>query len=166
MCKSQSSGFKASTVYVSAFGRNGSSEIRALPDSGAEVTAADVKILPLLEVVDNLLEPTHLETSSVDGSSLQAIGQLPLTITLGETEVEDMIQIFPSIHGGLLLLWSASKNLCILPPDYPKQLCKIKAEDQLDHVTKDDIRKFPTVFDGQVRAMQGEKFCVRLCILH
>ena len=42
--------------------------------------------------------------------------------------------------------------LCILPPDYPKQLCKIKAEDQLDPVTEDDlIREFPTVFDEQVR---------------
>ena len=114
--------------YVSVSGRNGSSEIRALPDSGVEVTAADVKILPLFgKNVDNLLEPTHLKTSSVDGSPLQANGQLPVAITLGETEVKDMIQIFPSIPGGLLLSWSTSKNLCILQPDYPKQLCKIKA---------------------------------------
>ena len=65
MSKSQSSDLKAPTVCDNVSGRNGSSKIRALLDSGAEVTAADaLKILPFLgEDVENLLEPTHLETS-------------------------------------------------------------------------------------------------------
>ena len=151
---------KAPTVNVVVTGLNGSKSLEALPDSGADLTAADVNILPMLgEDVENLLKPSCGETSSVDGSSLREIGQLPVSITLGETTVEDTIHVFPSIPGGLLVSWKTAQDLQILPESYPAQIRGICKDD----ITEEDlINEFPTVFDGQIRTMDGEKFCIKL----
>ena len=165
---SNSCATRAPTVQVLVSGLNGSSKMVALPDSGADLTAADVEMLPRLgENVENLLKPSNKQTSAVDGSHLKAIGQLPVTITLGKTSVEDVVHVFPSIPGGMLLSWKTSKDLSILPPNYPCQIQKIcnvnLKSDEDDLTTEEDlIKEFPTVFDGQIRTMQGEKFCIRI----
>ena len=101
-------------------GLNGSKSLEALLDSGADLTAADVSILPMLgEDVENLLKPSGGETSSVDGSSLREIGQLPVSITLGETTVEDKIHTFSSIPDGLLVSGKTAQDLKIHPENYP-----------------------------------------------
>ena len=65
---------KAPTIDVLVTGFNGSKILEALPDSGADLTAADANILSELnEYVENLLQPSHGETPSVDGSSLREI---------------------------------------------------------------------------------------------
>jgi len=155
---------KAPTVKVVVTGLNGSNSLEALPDSGADLTAADVNILSQLgEDIENLLQPSCGETSSVDGSSLREIGQLPVTITLGETSVEDIIHVFPSIPGGLLVSWKTARDLKILPEDYPTQIRSIcKITPKCDIKEEDLINEFPTVFDGQIRTMEGEKFCIKL----
>ena len=97
---SSSCATRASTVQVLVSGLNGSSKMVALPDSGADLTAADIEMLPRLgENVENLLKPSNKQTSAIDGSHLKAIGQLPVTITLGKTSVEDCSPCF-SIHTG------------------------------------------------------------------
>ena len=118
---------KAPTTDVLVTGLNGSKILEALPDSGADLTAADVNILSELnEYVENLLQPSHGETSSVDGSFLREIGKLPVKITLGETTVDEIIHVFPSIPGGLLVSWKTAKELKILPKDYPQQIQSIR----------------------------------------
>ena len=142
---------KAPTIDVLVTGFNGLKILEALPDSGADLTAADVNILSELnEYVENLLQPSHGETSSVDGSSLREIGQLPVKITLGETTVKNVIHIFPSISGGLLVFWKTAKELKILPEDYPQRFQSIQRVASKEGISKEDlINKFPSVFDGQ-----------------
>ena len=100
--------------------------IFVLPDSGADLTAADVNILSELNKYVENLQPSYGETSSVDGSSLREIGQLLVKITLGETTEKDVIHVFPSIPGGLLVCWKTAKELKILPEDlkYPNSCYK------------------------------------------
>ena len=155
---------KAPTIDVLVTGLNGSKILEALPDSGADLTAADVNILSELnEYVENLLQPSHGDTSSVDGSSLREIGQLPVKITLGETTVDDVIHVFPSIPGGLLVSWKTAKELKILPEDYPQQIQSIRKVASKEEISEEDlINEFPSVFEGQIRTMEGEKFRITL----
>ena len=61
---------KAPKVNVLVKGYNGSAQLSVLPDSGADISAADETILVKLgENVDNLL-PSNQKAYSVDGSSL------------------------------------------------------------------------------------------------
>ena len=154
---------KAPAVDVLVTGLNGSKILQALPDSGADLTAADVNILfELNEYVESLLQPSHGETSSVDGSSLREIGQLPVKITLGETTLKDVIHVFPSIAGGLLISWKTAKERKILPEDYPQQIQSIRKVSSKEDISEEDlIKEFPTVFDGQIRTMEGEKFRIK-----
>ena len=139
-------------------GLNGSKSLNALPGSGADLTAADVNILPMLvEDVENLLKPSGGEMSSINGSTLREIGQLPISITLGETTVEDTIHVFPSIPGGLLVSRKMAQDLKILPENYP---CQIPGICNNDIKQEDLINEFPTIFDGQIQTMDGEKFCI------
>ena len=151
---------KTPTIDLVVTGLNASKSFETLPDSGADLTATDVNILLMLgEDVEDLLKPSGGETSSVDGSSLREIGQLPVSITLGETTVEDTIHIFPSIPGGLLVSWKTAQDLKILPENYPAQIRGVCHNDIKE---EDLINEFPTVFDGQIRTMNGEKVCIKL----
>ena len=125
-------------------GLNGSKILKALPDSGADLTSGDVNILSELnEYVENLLQPSHGERSSAVGSSLREIGQLLVKITLGETTVEDVIHAFPSIPGGLLISWKTAKELKILPEDYPQQIQSIQKVASKEDISEEDlIRSF------------------------
>ena len=70
---------KASKVSVLVQGRNGSAQLKSLPDSGADISAADKTILIKLgEHVDNLLPSRENHAYSVDAWKL--IGQLHVTI--------------------------------------------------------------------------------------
>ena len=140
-----------------------------LPDTGADITAADVKVLKLLgEDINNLLPPVSGPTSSVDGSPLKSLGQLPILISFGEITVNETVQIFPSIQGDMLISWRAAQRLHILSENYPSQINAINKErvnstQKQNNVTADDlINEFPTVFDGQVRVMKGELFKINL----
>ena len=70
--------------------------------------------------------------------------------------------IYPEVSG-TLLSWGAAKALHILPPHFPNPpqpptLCLTAAE-----TTSQDIRTdFPTVFDGLIKTMEGEKFHIAL----
>ena len=82
-------------------GLNGSKSLEALPDSGADLTAADINILSMLgEDLKNLLKPPCRETSSVEGT----------------------IHVFSYIPGGLLVSWKRAKDLKILTESYPAQI--------------------------------------------
>ena len=151
----------APTVEVSVRGSNGDATLNVLPDSGADITAAEVHILAQLgEHVGNILPSTHKTAYSVDGSTLQSLGQMTIQITLGEITVTDTFQVFPSIPGGMLISWKTAKNLNILPKDYPAQ---IRVTTTVKELTAEDfISKFPSVFNGQVRVMTGETFRIHL----
>ena len=161
--KSVRSETRAPRINLIVKGPNGSAELSVLPDSGADITAADVKTISLLGETVKSIEPSTLsQTQSVDGSTLQPIGQMTVKISLGDTTIDDTLHVFPSIPGGMLISWKTSQELRILPENYPEQMNLISIFSG-NQVTKEDlIREFPTVFDGRVRVMNGEKFRIHL----
>ena len=155
---------KAPKVSVLVQGRNGSAQLKILPDSGADISAADETILIKLgEHIDNLLPSRENHAYSVDGSALKSIGLLHVTITLGDVSIDDTLHIFPKIPGGMLISWRSAQQLKILPKDYPAQIQAMTAKTCSVEVTADDlVHEFPTVFDGQVKTMKGERFKIHL----
>ena len=153
------------TVDVLVQGPNGSKNLTVLPDSGADITAADVKTLTQIgEDVNNLLPPRKEPAVSVDGSAMHSLGQMTVKIILGDVSTEEALHVFPSIPGGMLMSWKAAQNLHILPNNYPEQIRSVQDSSvSLTNVTAEDlIQEFPTDFDGKIRVMDGEKFRINL----
>ena len=155
---------KAPKVSVLVQGRSGSAQLKIFPDSGTDISAADETILIKLgEHIDNLLPSRENYAYSVDGSALKPIGQLHVTITLGDVSIDDTLHIFPKIPGGMLISWRSAQQLKILPKDYPAQIQSMTAKTCPVEVTADDlVHEFLTVFDGQVKTMKGERFKIHL----
>ena len=83
----------------------------------------------------------------MDGSSLREIGQ---KIALGEMTVKDVIHVFPSTPGRLLVSWKTAEELKTLPEDYPQQIQSIRKVASKEDISEEDlVNELPTVFDGQ-----------------
>ena len=93
-----------------------------LPDSGADITAADVTTLKQLgEAVDNLLSSQD-NAYLMDGLCLRPVGEMTIQITLREVTISETLHIFPTIPGRMLILWKTAQKLRILPESYPTQI--------------------------------------------
>ena len=102
------------------------------------------------------------------------LGRIPVTIQLGEAVNKDNLHIYLGVSGALIS-WKAAKGLSILHPHYPHPItepCKRKqlnasiqtatAGSREDPTAEDLVRQFPTVFDGNIRVMEGEKFHISM----
>ena len=167
----------APKIVVNITTRNGTTSIAVLPDSGADVSAAGEAVLHHLnEHIDNLL-PSHIIPKAANGTEMHPMGKLPVHLKLGNKEFADELHIYPDVCG-MLISWKACKSLGILPDCYPHPLVAtaVTQTQPLDppsisttHVsttsslTKDSVvAEFPMVFDGIVRAMDGEQFHIHL----
>ena len=149
-----------------------------MPDSGADISAAGEEILAHLnEHIDNLL-PSTTVPKAANITEMHPVGKLPICLKLGNTESSDDLHIYLDVSG-ILISWKACKNLGILPDCYPHPPASTKAictttldESPIDIIstdagtsmlTKDSIiNEFPRVFDGIIRAMDGEQFHIHL----
>ena len=143
----------------------------ALPDSGADISVAGLRAVQQLgDHKDNLL-PSGITPKTVGGHRMSPVGRLPLNITLGDTTYKDELHIYPEVHG-ILLSWKTSRGLKILPASYPspsahppstRSITTSTEQRQQLPVTSDEIMKeFPSVFDGQIKAMEEEEFHISL----
>ena len=117
----------------------------------------------------NNLLPSDMVPRGVTGHWMTPIGQLPVTITLGTVTYRDTLHIYPAVKG-VLLSWKTSKALRVLPPNYPSPLSSpgtpsisvttISTESTSPML--DPAKEFPTVFDGNIKQMDGEKFHITL----
>ena len=70
------------------------------------------------------------------------------------------MHIYPSVSGAVIS-WLTAKQLGILPESYPKPALVLHRLNA--HVTAEQLMaEFPTVFDGWIRTMPGEKFHISL----
>ena len=105
---------------------------------------------------------------------MHPMGKLPVIFKLGNKEFVDELHIYPDVCG-VLISWKACKNLGILPDCYPQPAVttaamSIQTPDfppviatTTPLLTKDSvITEFPAVFDGTIRAMDGEQFHIHL----
>ena len=103
---------------------------------------------------------------------MKPLGKIPVTIRLQGRAYKDDIHVFPGVSGALIS-WKAAKELGILPPHYPHPLeskqtkhhSKVNRTDTTSRwagTVEQIIEEFPSVFDGQVTAMEGELFKISL----
>ena len=168
----------APTVTIHIQSTNGSCKTQALPDSGADISAAGPQILKLLgEHASNLLS-SDVIPQAANGHKMKPLGKLPITFQLqGQTHSEDM-HIYPEISG-VIMSWKATKGLNILPVHYPDPIpaagtITTSALTPVDvnsvstltpsQIPSEIVKTFPSVFDGQIRVMQGEEYHISLAI--
>ena len=101
--------------------------------------------------------------------------KISIALQLGDQKCEDEMHIYPGFSGALIS-WKAAMGLGILPPYYPNLLPVCKVSRQLSQLefkatvsagcqiaTSEEImQEFPSVFDNQIRAMEGETFHITL----
>ena len=157
---------RAPTVTVDFSTPNGTCTIAALPDTGADISAAGPNFLQSLgENVSNLLPPTD-QPKSADGSPMKCLGQLPVTVAIGDRTASCTIHILENLST-VLLSWDTTRDLALIHQAYPAQISSSDinnvANTPDEHVTADDLfREFPKVFDGVLRTMPGELFSIKL----
>ena len=156
----------APLVTVNVTSTKGSSDIQVLPD--LVLTSQHLEERYSLTLM-NSLSPSDVTPKAVNGTKMYPIGKLPVTLCLGSSLYLDNIHIYPNVHG-TLLSWKACKALQILPPCYPNPISTPSVHEvtlssptsttplTVDHI----ISEYPTVFDGQIRSMQGEQFHISL----
>ena len=121
---------------------NGSAKLNVLPDSGADISAADVTALKQLgEDVDNLLPSQQDNAYTVNGSCLRSVGQMTIQITLGEVTISETLYIFPIIPGRMLISWKTAQKLRILSDSYPTQISATKSKTRV--TAEDFFESFP-----------------------
>ena len=85
---------KAPKISLFVEGHSVSAQLNVLPDSGANISAADEFVLTKLgEHIDNLLPPNQHQEYSIGGSILQLIGQTNFKITLGDVTIENTLHL-------------------------------------------------------------------------
>ena len=95
--------------------------VRALPDTGADISVGGLDFLEELgEYPENLLPPEQ-HPSAANGEIIASVGVLPVTLTLGDITTPEEIHILPDVRG-LLLSWRATRQLQIIPRCYPRQI--------------------------------------------
>ena len=167
----------APLIAINVSSLHGSITIKVLPDSGADISAAGTEILHHLnEHVDNLL-PSRIIPRAVNGAKMYPIGKLPVKFMLGDKEYSDAFHIYPNIQGALIS-WKACKQLSILPECYPHPITHLNkltiTTPSPEPITTNIPMKspllsleyakdqYPTIFDGQIRCMEGEMFHISL----
>ena len=153
----------APTISIHVTSLNGSADMSILPDSGADISVAGTSTLTQLrEHHDNLL-PSSLTPHAVNGTSMQPIGMLPVTLHLEGISYEEDLHVYPQVKG-TILSWKAAKGLNILPQSYPYPVSRITVKSLNSKIpTADEIMaEFPEVFSEHVTTMEGEKFCISL----
>ena len=148
-------------VHISSL--NGAAEDETLPDSGADISADERAILSQLGEHEHNLLPSQVFPQAVNGIRMYQVGRLPITLQLGPlTHSEDLL-IYPEVTGA----WKAAKGLGILPSSYPhpSNFAEVNANTTTNltpTMSEELIKEFPTVFNGQIKTMEVEKFHIML----
>ena len=170
----------APTIKIRITTTNGSTVISVLPDSGADISAAGPQLLTLLDEHPLNLLPSLVSPHTASGHKMTPIGKLPTTLSLQDRQHCEDMHIFQEVSG-VMISWKACKALGILPASYPTPFSTvpifIKPHKQTttttvsvnaatigtsSSVTEQLMAAFPTVFDGQIRVMQGEEFHIEI----
>ena len=149
----------APMIDVTMSSLNGQATVRVLPDSGADVSVAGELLLEHLQEHPGNLLPSGITPRAVNGTLMRPIGRLPVALSLDGQEFHEDFHIYPEVRG-ILLSWKASRGLGILPECYPRPLKKACVANV--STVCDLVGEFPSVFDGKVKVMEGEKFHISL----
>jgi len=146
----------------------GTRELTVLPDLGADILAAGTDILTSLGGHPNNLRPSVVVPKSVDGHNMVPLGCIPVTFSLQKREYHDNLYFLPGVTGAIIS-WKAARGLGILPSHYPSpekppalQMTTTWSDKAKLAAVEDIMKEYPTVFDGQIRVMEGEQFLIKI----
>ena len=157
----------APTVKVHLRTHHGDFHAQVLPDSGADISTAGEHILLLL---NEYLLPSEFTPRAANGQRMHAIGKMRVCFQLAGNEYEGDVYIFTHLSG-VIISWRAAKALKLLSPHYPlpppvpaPSEPRVRTTTAADPIpTLDDLkREYTTVFDGNIRTMDGEEFHISL----
>ena len=167
----------APTITIRITTANGSTVTSVLPDSGADISAAGPQLLTLLDEHQLNFLPSLTSPHTASGHKMTPIGKLPTTFSLRGRQFCEETHIFQEVSG-VMISWKACKALGNLPECYPVPLPLLPAAAdsqtpsptvsvnvatiKTSSVTDQLMTAFPTVFDGQIRVMQGEEFHITI----
>ena len=102
---------------------------------------------------------TLLPSKVIPGAKMYPLGRLPVTFWYRDTKYWDDLCIHPEIQG-TILSWKACKGCLLITPTLAVQ--EITSPPPLGR-SKHSLHSkkqlmYPTVFDGQIRSMEGEQF--------
>ena len=104
---------------------------------------------------------------------MHPLGKIPVTFKLKNREYTNDFHIYPSVHG-ILMFWQVYKGLGILPHCYPDPVSvdvtfsskgsqpQVLSATLMPLNRQSVVKEFPTVFDGNIRSMDGEEFHIHL----
>ena len=121
--------------------------------------------------MNNLL-PSVITPQAANGNKMHALDKLLVTLSIGGREHSEEIHIYSSVTG-IIISWKADKALGILPEHYPNPTpitTKPLVEADINVIATTGVpphpseitKAFPTVFNGEVRMMEGEEFHISL----
>jgi len=160
----------APLITVNITSANGSHDIKVFPNSGADISASGKEILTHLNEQLRTLTPSDVVPKTVNGTKIFPLGKLPVTLCLGDKKYRDDVHIYPNVHG-TLISWKVCKALHILPSCYPNPISSPTVQEvtlspnptSVAPLTAHHVMsEFPTVFDKQIRSMQGKQFHISL----
>ena len=110
----------------------------ALPDTGADICVGGLDFLEKMgEYPENLL-PAEQHPCAANGETITSVGILPVSLTLGQVTTDESIHILRGVSG-LLISWKATRELHIIPDQYPRQISKLQPSE-----TADQLDRHPT----------------------
>jgi len=115
-------------IHLDVIAANGSCNTKALPDSGADISAAGKAMLSSLNAQVATLLPSNVIPKALNGAKMFPLGRLQVTFRYCDTEYRDDLHIYPEIQGTILSC-KACKALRILPPDYPSPLPTLSVQE-------------------------------------
>ena len=101
--------------------------ISALPDTGADISVAGVTILERFGMDTSCLLPSTETPRAAHGRHIPSHGRLLVNLTHGLVTITDCIHILHGVEG-LLLSWKATRELRLLPWDYPAQISQVTSD--------------------------------------
>ena len=87
----------APSINLDIIAANGSCNTKALPDSGADISAPGKAMLSTLNEQITSLLPSKVIPKGVNGVKMLPLGRLPVTFRLGNAEYHDDLHFYPEI---------------------------------------------------------------------
>ena len=94
------------------------SPVTALPDSGADISAARQVIIGILRYHLDNLALSEISPKAVNRACMKQVEKYQLSLVYKVGHIEMTSTFFPGVSGALIS-WKAAKEMGILPPQYP-----------------------------------------------
>jgi hypothetical protein len=139
-----------------------SKQVRALPDTGANISCITPELYKEMGLKLKDLEKEDLPARTADKTPLGVLGKAKFRVTLGKFQTETTARVVKNLSRPILSL-RCCKDLHLVPENFPHGHVEVNVT-QVDNVTSvktgypeldNLISRYPQVFDGRCKVMKG-----------